>query len=350
MRYAQINARYYCGIDLHSRQMYVCVMDRSGKVLFHRNMRNDFQIFKASLKSFLPDMAVGAESSGYYYWLADGCQAAGIPFFLGHALYMKAISGAKTKNDRLDSRRITDLMRANLFPLAYPYPEGMRATRDLLRCRHSYVRRRATAYRHLQTVFLQNGDMDIDLRQLKHKASRRDLIQRFENTDLQLMITAALDYIDALDAIITPLEKQMRAQAKHHDSQAYYLLRSIPGVGEILALIILYETHDIRRFKSVQRYSSYAGVVKCERSSAGKQLQAKHHKIRNPYLKWAFGDIIIAAQVASPKIKALYIRLQSKYGPGRAKSIIAHRFAVAAYFMLKNQQLFDVDRFVQSAI
>ena len=89
MHYAQINSRYYCGIDLHSRTMYVCVMDPSGHVLFHRNMKNDFAIFKQHVKSFLPDLAVGVESSGYYYWLADACREAGIDFHLGHALYMK---------------------------------------------------------------------------------------------------------------------------------------------------------------------------------------------------------------------------------------------------------------------
>ena len=88
MRTAQINSRYYCGIDLHSRTMYVCVMDKSGKILFHRNMKNDFEIFKDHVKSFFQEMAVGVESSCYYYWLADACRQEGIPFYLGHALYM----------------------------------------------------------------------------------------------------------------------------------------------------------------------------------------------------------------------------------------------------------------------
>jgi hypothetical protein len=90
-------------------------------------------------------------------------------------------------------------------------------------------------------------------------------------------------------------------------------------------------------------------VVKCERRSAGKVIGAKNTKIRNPYLKWAFGDVIIKAQQIEPKINKLYQRLKSKYGLGRAKSIIAHRFAVAAYFMLKNKQVFDVDRFCLSS-
>jgi len=129
MRYAQINAQYYCGIDLHARTMYVCVMDKKGNILLHRNMDNNFNEFKKYLEPFLPDVAVGVESICYYYWLADACKKENIDFYLGHAFYMKAINGGKVKNDRVDSRTIADLLRANLFPLAYPYPEKMRNKR-----------------------------------------------------------------------------------------------------------------------------------------------------------------------------------------------------------------------------
>jgi hypothetical protein len=132
MRYAQVDARYYCGIDLHSREMYVTILDRDGSIVFYRNMPNKFAVFNSFVKQYLPDMAVAVESSCYYYWLSDACRETGIPFYLGHALYMKAIHGAKTKNDRVDSKKIALLLRGGLFPLAYPYPKEMRATRGRL--------------------------------------------------------------------------------------------------------------------------------------------------------------------------------------------------------------------------
>ncbi len=155
MRYAQINFQYYCGIDLHSRTMYICVMDKQGQILLHRNMDNNFIQFQKYLEPFLPNIVVGVESSCYYYWLSGKCKQANIDFYLGHACYMKAISGGKVKNDRIDSRKIADLLRANLFVLAYPYPENMRATRDLLRRRHYFIRRRAGTYTHLQLLCMQ---------------------------------------------------------------------------------------------------------------------------------------------------------------------------------------------------
>ncbi len=106
---------------------------------------------------------------------------------------------------------------------------------------------------------------------------------------------------------------------------------SLPKV----AAVCLVQTRDI--------------TLKVLPDSGGKVIGAKNTKIRNPYLKWAFGEVILKAQVSEPQIGKLYKRLKSKYGLGRAKSIIAHRFAVATYFMLKNKQAFDVERFVQTS-
>ena len=128
MRYAKINADYFCGIDLHARTMYVCVMSKMGALVFQRNMKNDFKLLLQVLETHLSNIAIGVESTFNWYWLADGCHKAGIPFYLGHALYMKAIHGGKKKNDRIDSRMLAELMRCNLFPVAYAYPQEMRAT------------------------------------------------------------------------------------------------------------------------------------------------------------------------------------------------------------------------------
>ena len=184
-------------------------MDRQGDILFQRNMPNNFNIFYQYVRPFLPDMAVGVESSCYYYWLADACQEAGIPFNLGHAYYMKAINGGKVKNDRVDSRKIADLLRCNLFPLAYSYPREMRPTRDLLRRRHYFMWRRASTYSHLQVLCTQQGVIDLDPKIVKDKKARKDLINLFDNEELQLMIQLDLKHIEFLDPVIADLERHI---------------------------------------------------------------------------------------------------------------------------------------------
>jgi len=347
MDFAQIHSKYYCGIDLHARSMYVTVMDKSGKILFRRDMKNDFKIFLRYVSKYLPSMAVGVESTYNWYWIADGCHQAGIPFYLGHAFYMKAITGGKHKNDKLDSKTLADLMRGNLFPKAYPYPREMRPTRDLLRRRSYFVSLRAGAYTHIQEIFSQIAILDVSGQDVKNKNTRRLLVERLDDPILQLTVSSDLDLIERLDPIINTLEKTIRRQAKHHDPRAFATLNTTTGIGDILSLTTLYEIHKIDRFPSVQNFSSYSRVVRCERTSNGKSTGGGNNKIGNPYLKWAFDQIVLRAQIYSPSIKKAYERLISKHGPRQAKSIMGHKFAVAIYFMLKNGQAFDETRFLK---
>ena len=155
-----------------------------------------------------------------------------------------------------------------------------------------------------------------------------------------------LDLVDSLDKMIYKVEKQVLAQAKHHDRNVLSILMTVPGLGEMLAMTILYEIHTIERFKSASAFSSYSRLIKVERESAGKKTKDGNNKIGNPHLKWAFSEIILVAQRWSEPINRYYEKLKSKQGPGKAKSVIAHKFGVAAYQMLKNGQAFDEKRFV----
>jgi len=350
MEFAQIDSQYYCGVDLHSNSMYVTVMDKFGKILYRRNLRNDFHLFKTKMAPFLPDLAVGVESTYNWYWLADGCHQANIPFYLGHALYMKAITGGKKKNDKIDSRTLADLMRGNLFPTAYPYPKQMRSTRDLLRRRNYFVVLRAAANSHIQTIFHQLATVDIQGADVKKKNTRRTIIEKIDDPQLQLSVESDLDLMDALDPIIKQLERRIRAQAKQHDRKLFAILQTTPGIGDILALTILYEIHKIDRFPSAKNFSSYCRTVRCERSSNGKAKGGGNQKIGNPYLKWAMDQIIVRAQTKNPLIRSYYQLLKSKHGKRKARAIIGHKFAVAIYYMLKNGQGFDEKKFIQPAL
>ena len=347
MELAAINTEYVCGIDLHSRAMYICVMDQKGNIKLHRNIRNDFQLFKSLIKEYSGNISVGCESMHSYYWLADGCIENKIPFYLGHAYYMKAIHGGKKKNDKIDSKKIADLMRANHLPVGYVYPKKLRATRDLLRRRIRFMTIRAEAYAHIQTVFRQNC-MIISPGDVKNKKTRRSLKNKINDKQIISSIEMDLDVIDNFDALLNPIEAEIRAKAKFHDRTTLNLLLTVPGIGDMMSLVILYEIGDINRFASPQNFSSYCRIVKCQRESAGKKTKGGFQKIGNPYLKWALSEIIIHAPTACPEIKKYYDRLIEKAGKKSAKRIITHKFGVAIYYMLKNKQGFDEQRFIQS--
>ena len=144
--------RYYCGIDLHARSMYVCILDAAGTIVVHKDLRAEPEPFLRVIEPYRDDLAVAVECIFTWYWLADLCATEGIRFVLGHALYMKAIHGGKAKNDKIDSHKIAVLLRGGMLPTAYVYPAAMRATRDLLRRRCHRMRKRAELLTHIQNT------------------------------------------------------------------------------------------------------------------------------------------------------------------------------------------------------
>jgi transposase len=137
MRFYNGQHAHYCGVDLHTKTMFLCVLDARGDVLLERNTLANPKSFLKAVAPFRDDLVVGSECVFTWYWLADLCQREGIAFVLGHALNaarvsgMKAVHGGKTKNDRHDAHTIARLLRGGNFPLAYVYPEAKRPTEAL---------------------------------------------------------------------------------------------------------------------------------------------------------------------------------------------------------------------------
>lgn len=148
----------------------------------------------------------------------------------------------------------------------------MRAVRDLLRRRIFFARKRAATFTHFQNTLHQQGYIEAMRNKLQYKSTRNTLLQKTDNEDVQKILEADLEYIAALDKLIDRLEKDIIKKAFQHNRKHFEALQTIPGCGDITALTVLYETHTIERFSSVQKYSSYARVIKAQNSSAGKNL------------------------------------------------------------------------------
>lgn len=152
MRFYNKAHRFYCGIDLHVKTLYLCILDGDGQIVLHKNIKSRPEPFLAAIEPCRADLVVSAECVFTWYWLADLCRKENIEFVLAHALYLRAIHGAKAKNDKLDAFKIANLLRGGNIPQAYVYPPEMRATRDLLRRRLYLVRKRAELLSHIQNT------------------------------------------------------------------------------------------------------------------------------------------------------------------------------------------------------
>src|ERR671918_392649 len=326
--------QFYCGIDLHARAMYVCILNQSGEILVHRNMKTSPETFLKVIAPYREGLVVAVECMFTWYWLADLCTHEGIPFVLGHALYMKAIHGGKAKNDKIDAHKIAVLLRGGMLPQAYVYPAEMRATRDLLRRRMYLTRKRAELLTHVQNTNHQYNLPEIG-KKIAYKANRDGVAERFPEPAVQKSIAVDLALIGHYDQLLRDVELSILTTAKQHDANTLYLLRAVPGIGEILSLVLLYEIHDLQRFPRVQDFVSYCRLVKCAKESAGKRYGTSGAKRGNAYLKWAFSEAAILFLRNNPAGQKYLTRLEKKHGKGKALTVLAHKLTRAVYDMLK---------------
>ena len=345
MRFYTHRREFYCGIDLHTRWMYLCIISHDGEIVLHKNIRTGPDPFLRAIAPYRDGLVVGVECIFTWYWIADLCRREGIDFTLGHALYMKAIHGAKVKNDKVDSRKIAALLRGGTFPMAYVYPPEMRPTRDLLRRRTYLVRKRADLLVHIQNTNAQYNLPEFG-KKIARKMHREGIADLFPDPEVRRSIEIDIELIDHLDLILEGLCREIRRSAARHDPQALALLRTVPGVGRILSLVILYEIQTIERFERVQDFCSYARLVRCDHESGGNRSGKSWRKIGNAHLKWAFAEAAVLFLRANPEGMKYKQRLERKHGKGKALSILAHRLGRAVYHMLKRRKAFDMGKFL----
>ena len=346
MRFYTKPHQFYCGIDLHARTMYVCILKQDGEIVLHRNMKTSPETLLRNIAPYRADMVVAVEGMFTWYWLADLCAQEGIPFVLGHALYMQAIHGGKAQHDKIDAHKIAVLLRGGMLPQAYVYPAAMRATRDLLRRRMHLMRKRAELLTHIQHTKSQYNLPAIG-QKIAYKANRVGVAERFADPAGQQSIEVDLALIGHDDSLLRDRELSVLTTAKEHHTHTLYLLRTVPGIGEILSLVLLYEIHDIHRFPRVQDFVSYCRVVKCAKESAGKRDGTGGRKIGKAYLKWACSEAAVLFWRDNPLGQKSLTRLEKKHGKGKALTILAHHVARAVYVMLNRHTAFEMNKFLK---
>jgi transposase len=200
MRFYTQQHPFYCGIDLHARSMYVCIVNRDGEILLHRNMKAAPEPFLKAVAPYRDGLVVAVECLFTWYWLADLCTEEGIPFVLGHALYMQAIHGGTAKHDTIDAHKIAVLLRGGMLPQASVYPAEMRATRDLRRRRTHLMHTRAELLAHVQHTNSQDNWPEIG-KKIASKANRDGVAERFADPAVHKTIEvdwALITYDDQL--------------------------------------------------------------------------------------------------------------------------------------------------------
>jgi Transposase IS116/IS110/IS902 family len=209
-------------------------------------------------------------------------------------------------------------------------------------CAEGCSRKRAELLAHVHNTNSQDNRPDIG-KKIAYKANREGVADRFPDRAVQKNIEVDLALITYDDKLLSDLELYILKTARQHDAHTLYLLQTVPGIGKILSLVLLYEIHDIDRFPRVQDFASYCRLVKCAKESAGKRLGTSGKKIGNAHLKWAFSEAATLFLRNNEPGQKYLARLEKKHDKGKALTILAHKLARAVYDMLRRKTAFDMN-------
>lgn len=332
----------YSGIDLHSNNSVVTVTDEEDRVLVEKRLPNDLEKIIALLSPWRDELAgVVVESTFNWYWLVDGLQAVGFKVHLAHVTAIRKYDGLKHSGDESDARYLAHLLRLGILPTATIMPAEFRGVRDLGRKRMQLVRSRSSHILAVENITAREFGARISSRQVK-TLTAEGIDKMGLSEEVALAVKTNVAVITTLSEQITLLEK--RLQEKIKPQAEYRLLTSVPGIGEILAMVILLEAGSIDRFAAAGNFASYARCVGSERTSNGKKKGEGNTKNGNKYLAWAFVEAANFALRYCAEAKRFYERKKARTNRVVAIKALAHKLARASFHILKEHKPFDIAR------
>jgi transposase len=332
----------YSGIDLHSNNCVVAVIDDEDRVCCQKRVPNNLEKVLALLEPHRDCMVgVVVESTFNWYWLVDGLIEHGFAVRLANTAAIAQYSGMKYSADEHDARHLAHLLRLKLLRFGYIFPPEWRAARDLARKRLQLVQTRTEHILALETLYARQTGGRIGGNTVKQLTMEQ--VTKWDwLADAAVAAQANLAMVQAADVVIAALEQQLHQRVKLQPE--YAILRSVPGIGEILSTVIMLETGPVERFKSAGNYASYARCVGSTRSSNGKKKGEGNRKNGNAYLAWAFVEAAHFALRFNAAAKRFYERKKARTNGAVATKALAHKLARACYHMLKEQTEFDEKR------
>jgi transposase len=334
--------KLYGAIDLHSNNNVTVLIDEKDKVVYQKRLANDLPSIVEQLSPYSSSIeGIVVESTYNWYWLVDGLMDKAYRVHLANTAAIQQYEGLKYTDDDSDARWLAHLFRLGVLPEGYIYPKEERPVRDLLRKRSQLVHHKTAHLLSIQNLYCRNTGQSISANRIKQLSSEK-IDALFTNCDLALAVKANFTVMQSLETEIAILERIVKERVKL--KPAYRYLLTVSGIGQILALTIMLETGDIRRFSKVGNFASYCRFVKSEKLSNGKRKGSGNTKNGNKYLSWAFVEAANFAIRFEPLIARFYQRKKAKTHRVVAIKAVAHKLARACYYIMRDEVPFDVDR------
>jgi transposase len=326
-------------VDLHSNNSYLGIIDKKEKKVLKKKMPNDLEEILRELKPYRKDLeGIVVESTFNWYWLVDGLMDNGYRVHLANPSAIKQYEGLKHSDDARDALHLAHLLKLGILPEGYIYPKEERPIRDLLRKRLQLVQQKTSHILSFKNLVSRNLGFQMPSNDIK-KVKDEDVKEMFKEEHLVLAGQANIATMHFLKERITAIERAVLKRVKLKEE--YQNLLTVPGIGKILALTVMLETGEVRRFREVGNYVSYCRCVGSTRISNGKSKGEGNRKNGNKYLSWAYVEAANFAVRGYPYVRSYYQKKTAKTNIVVAIKAVSHKLARASYYVIKNQEVFD---------
>lgn len=330
------------GMDLHSNNVVVGIVDSDGKRLAHRKLPCELDAVIKFLKPYKKQLEeVAVESTFNWYWLVDGLQAQGYPVVLANPAGMQQYHGLKHSDDTSDAFHIAELSRLRILPTGHIYDAELRPMRDLLRRRMMLVHHRTALMLSFKHLYICTTGQELTLTRLKGMAAD-EATALYEHPGNQLCAQIQLEQIAKLTEGIEKIEKVVLAGVRA--LPLYEKLTTLPGVGKILGMTITMEVGDINRFAEAGNFASYCRAVAALRLSNQKKKGENNTKCGNKYLAWAFVEAAQFARHSDAQCRQWFDRKAARTNSIVAAKALACKMAKAAWYVMHENTNYDPQR------
>ena len=329
----------YCGLDLHSTNTYIGILDTDFKRVFKKRVSNNLDLILETLQPFRDQLkGLVVESTYNWYWLVDGLMDAGYEcVHLANPSAIKQYEGLKHSDDQHDAFFLAQLLILGILPEGYIYPKKDRPLRDLARKRMFLVQHKTAHLLSLQSFIARCCGQRVSANQIR-KLTEADLKQVLKEEHLVLCAQANLDSIVFLKQQIHRLEEVIKKKLKL--SKQFNYLLTVPGIGKILAMTIMLEVGDIGRFAKVGNFTSYCRCAPTQRLSDGKSKGSGNRKNGNRYLSWAFSEAAQIGRRYNKVFRRYYDRKEAQSNKIVASRALSNKLARICYYIMGDQVAF----------
>jgi transposase len=330
----------YIALDVHKKYTWARVENAKGEGLYESRLAHAHGTIKNFIHRWTEGSPVAVETVGNWYWVVDEIEAGGGKPQLVNARLAKVMMGSVNKSDKLDAKGMNRLQRTGTLPTVWIPPSAVRDARELPRTRMVLSRQRTQLKNRVHATLGKYGFVVEGASDAFGKRGRKiveELLPKLPPHTEQAL-GHVLDQLDHVQDNLKAIEQQMEEVFAPCPETNW--LKTLAGVGDILAVVMGTEIGTIERFNRAEAFASYCGLVPRENSSGGKIRFGAVRRDVNVYLKWAFVEaansaLLNAERCGYDHIRRLYQRIKTRRGHGKAKVAVARHLSEASFWMLK---------------